>query len=130
MAYLLKRDKNVLGLRIFVPLLFCCLPLLAAADPPESTSVIQQPLHKPFTISLKSNPSTGYKWQAKFNENMVTLVKETYEKSPEKLIGAAGQQVFVFRPDKTGDTEIEFVYQRPWEKDFAKRQVYRIKVSP
>lgn len=130
MTYFTKPDKKGLGFRIFVPVLFCCLPVLVAAEPRESAGVIHQPLHKPFTISLKSNPSTGYKWQAKFDENIVTLVKETYEKPPEKLIGAAGQQVFVFRPVKTGDTEIEFVYQRPWEKDFAKRQVYHIKVTP
>lgn len=30
-------------------------------------------------IALDSNPSTGYSWQASYDENMLELVEETYE---------------------------------------------------
>ena len=119
---------RVFGMFIFA--FFIWPPLLLGANESESPQVMHQTLHKPFSITLKSNPTTGYRWQAGFNKRAIQLVKETYEKPSTKLLGASGQQVFVFRPLKTGETKIEMIYKRPWEKSFAQRQVYRIKISP
>ncbi len=129
------KRRNIQGkkARGFLPSLstvLVFLPMLLGADSPGSPQIMHQTLHKQFTISLKSNPSTGYKWQAGFNKNVIELVKETYEKPSAKLLGASGQQVFVFRPVKTGETKIEMIYKRRWEKSFAQRQVYHIKISP
>jgi inhibitor of cysteine peptidase len=70
-----------------------------------------------FVIALGSNPgSTGYSWQASYDENMIKLVKKSYEEeAQEGLVGAGGIEYFRFKALKVGETEITLVYKQPWE---------------
>ena len=68
-----------------------------------------------FQISLDSNPSTGYCWEAYFNEDDLVLENRTYwAESP--LIGASGKEMFTFRSLTRGETTISMRYRRPWEE--------------
>ncbi len=70
-----------------------------------------------FTITLESNPSTGYQWQlAKaLDEGIVKLVGTKYKASETGLIGAGGTEVWTFKAVGDGTTEISLMYMRPWE---------------
>jgi len=77
-----------------------------------------------FTITLDSNITTGYGWQlAKpLDKTFVKAVKNEYQNpkpAPGKgpVVGAGGQEVWVFKALKAGSTVIDFKYVRPWEKD-------------
>jgi len=72
-----------------------------------------------FTISLGSNPSTGYSWQlAKpLDEKIVRLVSSEYTSSQTKLVGAGGKENWTFLALKKGAAKIVLKYARPWEKD-------------
>ena len=62
--------------------------------------------------------TTGYSWQASYDETMLELVgdKSTYkEESKEGLLGAGGVEYFRFKALKTGSTEISLTYKQPWE---------------
>ncbi|MFW6126174.1 MAG: protease inhibitor I42 family protein [Chloroflexota bacterium] len=81
-----------------------------------------------FTISLESNPSTGYGWTAHFDGQMLELVAVDYEASSE-LIGAGGIETFEFGALQEGDTTIVMVYERTWEEGYLQRAVYRVSIS-
>ena len=67
-----------------------------------------------FTISLESNPTTGYSWQAEFDPESLELVSEDFT-SDSTLIGAGGIQTFEFMALKQGQVLVTMVYKRPWE---------------
>ena len=72
-----------------------------------------------FTISLESNPTTGYSWQLKkpLDEKFVQLVGSEYVPSRTDLVGAGGTEKWTFRAVKKGTTRLSLKYVRPWEKD-------------
>lgn len=72
-----------------------------------------------FIIALGSNPTTGYSWQASYDEAVLELVggEPTYEadETEEDVVGAGGVEYFRFLALEAGETEITLVYKRPWE---------------
>jgi inhibitor of cysteine peptidase len=80
---------------------------------------IQVDKSKNFSVVLNSNPTTGYQWEAKFDESIIKLVSSNYIPNPqtENLVGSGGTQNFEFSALKSGETEMTFYYIRPWEKD-------------
>ena len=78
-----------------------------------------------FEISLDSNPSTGYSWEADFEENEVMLENRTYQ-SESSLIGAGGKETFTFRSLEKAETIITMKYKRPWEEKDVDIRLFRI----
>jgi inhibitor of cysteine peptidase len=75
------------------------------------------------TVTLESNPTTGYRWQlaAPPDQGILTLVGSEYKKPESKLIGAGGHESWTFRAVGTGKTRIVMIYVRPWEDGKAAR---------
>lgn len=73
---------------------------------------------KNFMIELKSNPTTGYKWQLAepLNERIVKLVSSDYLAPNTNLVGAGGKEIWIFKAVKKGEAKIILDYLRPWEK--------------
>jgi inhibitor of cysteine peptidase len=86
-------------------------------------------VNEEFKIPLDSNPSTGYKWEASFDEAFLNLKADDFKRPAKALIGAAGTQTFVFLPVKQGETKIRFVYKRHWEKTNARQKTFRIHID-
>ena len=91
-----------------------------------------------FTITLESNPTTGYQWQlAKpLDEKILKLVSSKYEmEEPKNLetgyVGVGGHEYWTFKAVGKGTTLIELMYVRPWEKDVppVEAAVFRIRVK-
>jgi len=72
-----------------------------------------------FTITLESNPTTGYMWQfAKpLDKNLLELIRSSHSVNNRKLVGSPGKQLWSINALKAGKTVIFFKYMRPWEKD-------------
>lgn len=72
-----------------------------------------------FIIALGSNPTTGYSWQASYDETMLELVggESTYEpeETDEKVVGAGGTEFFRFKALAAGEIEITMTYAQHWE---------------
>ena len=71
------------------------------------------------TVTLVSNPTTGYSWQVMEIDNAI-LVQDgdpEYEQSPgsEGLVGSGGTETFRFKAVGTGETTLNLGYMRPWE---------------
>jgi inhibitor of cysteine peptidase len=73
-------------------------------------------VNQQFAIALGANPSTGYSWQASYDETMLELVEKTYkEEAKEGLVGAGGVEYFRFKALKIGRTQVTLTYKQPWE---------------
>jgi inhibitor of cysteine peptidase len=96
-----------------------CIGQVATYDDPGQA--IDTEVNQQFVIALGSNPTTGYSWQASYNETMLELVggQSTYKPGEDAkggLVGAGGVEYFRFKALKTGMAEITLVYKRPWEE--------------
>ena len=84
-----------------------------------------------FIIALESNPTTGYQWEANFNESFLELVLDEFEtgETEEGMVGVGGEQKLTFEGLKTGETELTLTYKRPWEEDFAEQKVFVVSIT-
>ena len=81
-----------------------------------------------FHIILSSNPTTGYRWEASYDDGMLDLQGEEYERSSDR-IGAGGYQTFTFVPLSSGETLVRLRYRRPWLREFHEEREFRICVA-
>jgi len=74
---------------------------------------------KSFTITLDSNPTTGYQWQItrQLDTGLLKLVDSKYIAPKTGLVGAPGKEEWTFKATRAGKAIISFDYVRPWEKD-------------
>jgi inhibitor of cysteine peptidase len=72
-----------------------------------------------FTITIDENPTTGYQWRFSVSdEKIVSMSKDEYvpDSRAEDVEGAGGQRVLTFKANAKGNTTINMVYERSWEK--------------
>lgn len=79
-------------------------------------------------VDLISNPTTGYRWEARYDDEILELKGEKYERMSTR-IGGGGRQVFIFVPLRVGDTTIHMCYKRSWESDMDRVRVTRVHIS-
>lgn len=84
-----------------------------------------------FVITLESNPTTGYQWQADFDNSSLKLVKSDYKQSEAKpgLVGVGGKEYFTFEGLKKGNARITMVYKRVWEQGSAGQKVFTVSIK-
>jgi len=123
----MKFVKVTLAVLFIAVLLVGCAPAVQPAPPaPEPTPApapstfnnagqpITVPIGVSFTISVSSNPSTGYSWVASYDHSLLQLIKQSTP-SNSGLMGASGTENFEFKGMRTGNTAVYLNYQRGWE---------------
>ncbi|NVM37723.1 MAG: protease inhibitor I42 family protein [Candidatus Lokiarchaeota archaeon] len=78
-------------------------------------------------VSLDSNPSTGYRWDADFDTDFLKLKEKYYIPLSSKL-GGGGKEQFSFLSLKHGKTTITMQYKRSWEKKVIKKEKFVIEI--
>ncbi len=77
-------------------------------------------------IKLESNPTTGYEWilSGETDTAIVSLFDSKFlqTKKEEKLVGAGGYEIFTFKAENSGQTEIILTYKRSWEEEELKEE--------
>ncbi|MBV8147949.1 MAG: protease inhibitor I42 family protein [Candidatus Eremiobacteraeota bacterium] len=69
-----------------------------------------------FFIGLASNETTGYTWSQSIADGKILAYEgNVYQKPSNGLMGAGGQQIFIYHANRTGSTTIAFSYGRPFE---------------
>ena len=116
---------------LMIGLLAGCGGVQAYSDPEET---IDSGVNTEFIIliALESNPTTGYSWEASYDETMLELVEETYELgeyAQQGVVGAGGTELFRFRALNSGEVEITMVYKRPWEEEILDQKVFKVDIK-
>lgn len=85
---------------------------------------------KIFTLTLRSNPTTGYVWQLTepLNKGVVQLVSHEYRGDKTGLAGAGGREIWTFKAVAPGEAAIDLKYVRPWETKAAPAKAALFKV--
>ena len=119
-------------------LLPCSLALLAACStqPKPSVSVEEKQLGRcpmqlhtgqTLTVTLPSNPTTGFRWQLFDAAPSVlkALGPEVYRVPEEAgIVGSAGVSTWRFQAVQPGQGRLLLQYQRPWEQGVAPELIY------
>ena len=83
------------------------------------------------SITLESNPTTGYSWQVIEIDNAVLKPQgdpEYHQASgSESLVGAGGEETFRFETVNSGKARLKLGYMRPWE-DVPPIEIFVIQV--
>ena len=107
--------------------LFSCLLLLVmtsscktyfhAIDLKEKVT-INAKVSEIHSISLTSNPTTGYDWHAVYDTLNLNITSSFEDKAKTKnLIGAPSTKIYSIKPLHKGNYTIELNYSRSWESD-------------
>ena len=73
-----------------------------------------------FEVRLAATPATGYQWEAGPLPDGITHLGTEYAQPSGGAPGDAGEQVFRFRAERSGDFPLQFVLKRPWETTAAR----------
>ncbi len=79
-----------------------------------------------FTITLKSNPTTGYQWIPKFKTNIINLLSHDFKPLLPVRIGSSGIEIFTFKSLNPGTTTLDMVYKRGIEEPPIKEKTFVI----
>ncbi len=89
--------------------------------------IIKVKLGDVFKVSLGSNPSTGYRWDADFDTSFVELKEKSYMPLSPKL-GGGGTEHFSFLSLTRGKATITMQYKRSWEEKVIKKEKLVIEI--
>lgn len=109
--------------------LFACLPTLKQASVEVScddfiklqhiSQEVEVAVDGSLTVTLCSNPTTGFLWVESAQISDLTVIQQTSHKfvPPEEtgVAGAAGKEIWTFEALKKGTSTISMEYSRPWE---------------
>jgi predicted secreted protein len=128
--------KAILAVTFVILFTISCAPAATNPASQPATSVelsnpsnrITVPVGVSFTINVKANPTTGYSWQAGFDQSLLKLVKQ-YTPSSTGAIGAGGIESFEFQGMRAGETEIYLNYKRSFEPNNPSLETKIFKVT-
>lgn len=84
----------------------------------EVTKEIEIGVGDTFTVTLASNPTTGFKWPEFgriVDETILKQVDHEYQPPESDVLGASGKESWTFEALKKGKTAISMEYSQPWE---------------
>ncbi|MBM4029416.1 MAG: protease inhibitor I42 family protein, partial [Planctomycetes bacterium] len=87
-----------------------------------------------FTVTLESNPSTGYRWEWVDHQDSIVEQMGQAQFKPRAtgdppLVGAGGWESFDFKAVKQGQMTLKLVYRRPWEEGVEPRKTFSLQVT-
>ena len=84
------------------------------------------------TVTLPSNPSTGFRWGLAGISNQAILKQDgdsEYVLPESTAVGATGQEIWTFKTLSRGISTIVLVYSQPWEGGTKKEWIISIEVK-
>lgn len=93
-----------------------------------SDRVISVRVGDDFVVVLAANPTTGYEWEAHFDDALLELLERRLAGSGP-AIGSGGTERFRFSASAPGDGDLRMTYRRPWEAAAAQELVFQLHIS-
>ena len=106
--------------KLLVAILGCAMLLLAAGCAKKEPQTA--------TVSLPSNPTTGYSWKVEQSNDLFEITSE-FAEGEGGALGAGGTDIFTLTPQASGETAVMFMYGRSWEEAPESEIVYNVKID-
>ena len=122
----MKKRINILILVAILATVSC--KTMKNAD--KNTAKIDVEVGSEFTITVKSNPTTGFIWSYEASDSTTLHLKSKRyiaDPNPNKVSGMGGVKEWVFVADKKGKAQLVFNYKRA--NEIAQLAYYKIKVK-
>jgi inhibitor of cysteine peptidase len=84
---------------------------------------------KEFSISLESNPTSGFSWFPCFEDSAIKLISHKFQPLVSNVAGGSGKEFFVFVGLRSGTTSLRLSYKRSWEQQIAIEKNFVIKIE-
>ena len=90
-------------------------------EQPHISQEVEVAVGDSFTVTLCSNPTTGFMWSESAQISDQTVLQQTDhqlvmpESEPPPPPGTPGQEVWTFQALNKGETTVSMEYSRPWE---------------
>ena len=85
------------------------------------------------TVTLCSNPTTGFQWGEQAQISNTQVLKQTSSKmlAPANtgMVGAPGNQEWTFEALQAGASTVSFSYSRPWEGGEKDVQTFKLNIT-
>ncbi len=114
--------------------LIILLPGCSAGNPIQlyqidSGRVIKMNPGDTLEIVLDANPTTGYQWKAlPWDTKVIEQIDKPVYKSRSEAIGSGGELTFYFKALSTGQTPLEFIYFRDFEKNVPPIKSFKVTI--
>ena len=86
---------------------------------PHISRSVEIPADGALTVTLFSNPTTGFRWSEEANITDVGVLEQIKHEymapGQEGVVGAGDQEVWTFKALKNGETTVTMEYSRQWE---------------
>lgn len=121
-----KGEKKMKKLVIVLSIVLAVFALASCAN-----ARISKPASSEISVTLLSNPTTGYSWSAEVeDENIATYIGSDYDApNTEGIVGAGGAETLHFRTVNPGTTNVKLIYSRPWSGEVANSHTAVITVN-
>ena len=99
---------------------FQCKPVTIKVSENDAGSTLEMKEGDGLEIILQANPTTGYRWEVASNDTSVLKnigIEYQADKVPSGIVGSGGKTIMRFMAIKEGETFLQLVYRRPFEKD-------------
>ena len=106
--------------KLLAAVLGCAMLLLAAGCAKKEPQTA--------TVSLPSNPTTGYSWKVEQSNDLFEITSE-FAAGEGGALGAGGTDTFTLTPQASGETAVMFMYGRSWEEAPESKIVYNVKID-
>jgi inhibitor of cysteine peptidase len=103
------------------------IPAMVKIDAGDAGKTIQLSAGDTLEVSLEGNPSTGYTWEIVSGLDLLEQeVEPEFSAASQQVVGSSGIVRFEFKPVSTGETVLELVYLRPFERDLDPLQTFSV----
>ena len=90
-------------------------------------SSLELQLGDQFEVVLSGNPTAGYQWEDSFwDKTVLKLLGPPNYKQRSAAVGSGGEFAFTFEAVAVGQTKVELVYRRPFERTTKPRKTFEI----
>lgn len=81
-------------------------------------------------LILESNPTTGYDWEIiNLDAAVLKQAGEVDYKSDSMLTGSGGMDTWTFEAVGSGETHLQLIYHRSWEKDTPPIDMFGLEIT-
>ena len=81
-------------------------------------------------VTLPGNPTTGFQWEVgSVDTSVLKPIGKPEYKSSSNALGSGGQFTFRFEAVAPGQTTLQLIYHRPFEKDTPPAQTFEVTVT-
>ncbi|HPC36538.1 MAG TPA: protease inhibitor I42 family protein [Candidatus Marinimicrobia bacterium] len=103
-----------------IAFVFQCKPTTIKISESDTGTKLEMKKGDSLEIVLKANPTTGYRWEVASIDTSIlknTGIEYQADKVPSGVVGSGGKTTMRFIAIKEGETFLQLIYRRPFEKD-------------